>query len=58
VAHGHGEVVSWRDGKGQVRLDGEIWRAQGAADLAPGTPVAVTARDGLTLTVEPETPSR
>jgi membrane-bound serine protease (ClpP class) len=52
-AHGHGEVVSWQGGKGQVRLEGEIWRAVGPAVLEPGTRVAVTSREGLTLTVEP-----
>jgi membrane-bound serine protease (ClpP class) len=54
VAHGHGEVVSWQRAEGQVRLEGEIWHAEGPEHLSPGARVAVTSRDGLTLTVEPE----
>jgi membrane-bound serine protease (ClpP class) len=54
IARGHGEVVSWHAGRGQVRLDGEIWHALGPVELAPGSRVAVRSRDGLTLTVEPE----
>jgi membrane-bound serine protease (ClpP class) len=54
VAHGHGKVVTWRGGRGQVRLQGEIWQAEGPPDLIPGTRVAVTAREGLTLRVAPE----
>jgi membrane-bound serine protease (ClpP class) len=54
VAHGHGEVVTWQGAKGQVRLDGEIWHAEGPEHLTPGARVAVKSRDGLTLTVEPE----
>lgn len=54
VAHGHGEVVSWQAGKGRVRLEGEIWHADGPAVLEPGARVRVKSRDGLTLTVEPE----
>lgn len=54
VAHDHGEVVTWQGEEGHVRLQGEIWRARGPSALAPGTRVAVKSRDGLTLTVEPE----
>jgi membrane-bound serine protease (ClpP class) len=54
VAHGHGEVVTWQGAKGQVRLEGEIWHAEGPEHLTPGARVAVKSRDGLTLTVEPE----
>ena len=54
VAHGHGEVVTWQGAEGKVRLEGEIWHAAGPERLTPGTRVAVTSRDGLTLTVEPE----
>jgi membrane protein implicated in regulation of membrane protease activity len=39
--------------EGQVKLDGELWRARCAGYAAPGTPVVVTAIDGLTLEVEP-----
>ena len=58
---GHGEIVAWRPaddvgGKGQVRLDGELWHAVGPAELEPGTRVMIKSRDGLTLTVEPDQP--
>ncbi len=58
ISHGHGRVESWRGGTGLVRLEGELWRAEGPADLAPGTPVAVKARDGLKLRVEPAAPAK
>ena len=38
---------------GQVTVHGEIWRATSGQTIAAGTPVRVTARDGLTLRVEP-----
>jgi membrane-bound serine protease (ClpP class) len=47
-----GEVVSWQDGEGRVRVLSEIWRARSAAPLAPGAHVKVVARDGLTVIVE------
>jgi membrane protein implicated in regulation of membrane protease activity len=39
--------------EGQVKLDGELWRARCTGYAAPGTPVVVTGIDGLTLEVEP-----
>jgi membrane-bound serine protease (ClpP class) len=36
---------------GQVRVQGEIWRATAAEAIPEGAPVRVTAVDGLTLTV-------
>ena len=39
---------------GQVRIQGEIWEALCAAGADPGERVRVTARDGLTLVVEPD----
>jgi membrane-bound serine protease (ClpP class) len=45
-------VVDWQGGAGRVRVHGEVWRARGPADLAPGQEVRVTAIDGLTLEVE------
>jgi membrane-bound serine protease (ClpP class) len=39
--------------EGQVKVDGELWRARSAGYAAPGTPVVVTGVDGLTLEVEP-----
>lgn len=39
---------------GQVKVNGEIWRAHCDVGCAAGTPVLVRAVDGLTLEVEPE----
>ena len=39
--------------RGQVRVDGEIWQAQCAADALVGDSVRVVDREGLTLVVEP-----
>ena len=39
--------------EGQVKVDGELWRACCAGYAAPGTPVVVTGIEGLTLDVEP-----
>jgi membrane-bound serine protease (ClpP class) len=44
-----GEV--WPDG--QVKVNGEIWRARCEGGCDPGTNVVVRAVDGLTLEVEP-----
>jgi membrane-bound serine protease (ClpP class) len=41
------------DAPGQVDVRGEIWRARSLSALAPGTPVRIVGREGLTLTVEP-----
>jgi membrane-bound serine protease (ClpP class) len=48
-----GEMVSWQDGEGRVRVAGEIWRARAISPLQPGSRVKVVAREGLILTVEP-----
>jgi membrane-bound serine protease (ClpP class) len=48
-----GTVVAWKDGEGTIRVQGEIWKARGAAAVQPGARVCVVARDGLVLTVEP-----
>ncbi|MFZ5781442.1 MAG: NfeD family protein [Pseudomonadota bacterium] len=48
-----GRVVDWSLGGGRVHLHGEIWSAQAAGPLVPGTTVRVARRDGLTLHVEP-----
>jgi membrane protein implicated in regulation of membrane protease activity len=39
--------------EGQVKLDGELWRARCAAGCDTGASVVVRALDGLTLEVEP-----
>ncbi len=46
-----GETVSWQDGEGRVRVNGEIWRARADRPLAAGTQVKVLGRDGLVLHV-------
>ena len=48
-----GRVVDWENGRGRIRVHGEVWSARAAAPLAPGAPVRVERRDGLTLHVEP-----
>jgi membrane-bound serine protease (ClpP class) len=48
-----GEVVSWRDTEGRVRVLSEIWRARSVGPLVPGTRVKVIDREGLTVVVDP-----
>jgi len=53
-------VQQVHDEGGQVRLDGELWRARpyaGGHALAPGTPAVVGSVDGATLFVYPEEPA-
>jgi membrane-bound serine protease (ClpP class) len=38
-------------GEGQIKLQGEIWRAVAERPIADGTPVRVVGVDGLTLRV-------
>lgn len=47
-----GKVVSWNEGAGRIRVQGEIWNAQAARGFAPGDGVRVVRRDGLKLIVE------
>jgi len=42
----------WPDG--QVKINGEIWRARCAGGCNAGTQVVVRAVEGLTLVVDPE----
>jgi membrane-bound serine protease (ClpP class) len=39
---------------GQVRVQGELWRARCEAGADPGETVRIVGREGLTLLVEPE----
>lgn len=39
--------------EGQVKVDGELWRARCEGGIDAGEEVVVTAVNGLTLTVEP-----
>jgi membrane protein implicated in regulation of membrane protease activity len=48
------EVVVDCRPEGQVRLQGELWRARCLRGADAGRKVRVTGRDGLTLLVEPE----
>ncbi len=48
---GHTMTTIHANGVGQVRAQGEIWRATTTEDIAEGAPVRVTDIDGLTLTV-------
>ena len=43
-----GEILSWSQGRGEVRVTGEIWRAISQK----GDKVDILALDGLTLTVK------
>jgi membrane-bound serine protease (ClpP class) len=48
-----GEVVSWSDLRGSVRVVGEIWSARAERPLQVNDIVRVVGREGLTLIVEP-----
>jgi membrane-bound serine protease (ClpP class) len=48
------EVVSDCRPLGQVRVQGELWRAQCGRGAAAGETVRIIDREGLTLLVEPE----
>lgn len=48
-----GEVLDWRDGRGRIRVHGEIWSARADGPAEPGSRVRIGRRDGLTLHVEP-----
>ena len=40
------------EGKGQVKVDGQIWSAKGDQDFAEGTKIKVLAIEGVKLVVE------
>jgi membrane-bound serine protease (ClpP class) len=48
-----GESMGWQGTNGRVQVKGEIWLAQAARSLQPGTRIQVVARNDLVLTVEP-----
>ena len=50
-----GRVVEWDGLTGSIRVHGETWRARADIALAPGDPISVVSRNGLTLTVRPIT---
>jgi membrane-bound serine protease (ClpP class) len=49
-----GTVVDWRNGRGNIRIHGEIWSARSDEELKSGDSVRVMRREGLVLIVEPE----
>ena len=46
-----GEVIEFKDGKGLVKVRGEIWKCKSEEELGKGDEVIVIGRDGLTLFV-------
>lgn len=48
-----GVAVGELSPEGQVKVDGEIWRARSDARCEPGAPVVVRSVEGLTLIVDP-----
>jgi membrane protein implicated in regulation of membrane protease activity len=42
---------------GRVRVRGELWKARSSAPVEPGQTVRIAAISGLTLEVEPESPT-
>jgi membrane-bound serine protease (ClpP class) len=57
LLNAHAVVKSWEGQQGYVHAQGEDWHAVSGVSLSPGQPVRIAARDGLTLTVEPENPA-
>jgi len=49
-----GRIVSWQDGgRGQVRIRGEVWAAEGSGLFKDNDMVRIVRRNGLTLIIEP-----
>ncbi len=49
-----GKVLDWSGDRGEIRVQGEVWQARAQAPLEPGRAVRVTAMEGMTLVVEPQ----
>ena len=47
-----GEAISALEPDGQIKVDGEIWKAHGSPEIRAGDPIRITGVDGLTLEVE------
>ena len=47
-----GEAITSLTPDGQVKVDGEIWRAHGSPEIRAGDAIRITGVDGLTLEVE------
>jgi len=52
MLHASGEVLDDFEGKGRIRIHGEIWLAESATPLRRGDKVQVVAVDGLVLKVQ------
>ena len=50
-----GEIMEFKDGKGLVKVRGEIWRCRSEEELKKGDEVVVIGREGLTLFVRKKT---
>ena len=53
LLHASGEVLDDFEGRGRIRIHGEIWLAESATPLRQGDRVQVVAVDGLVLKVQP-----
>jgi membrane-bound serine protease (ClpP class) len=53
MLHAVGEVLDDLEGKGHIRIHGEVWLAESATPLKRGDKVQVLAVDGLVLQVQP-----
>ena len=47
-----GTVTDWHDGRGHIRIHGEVWMARGPERAERGRKVRVASREGLTLIVD------
>jgi membrane-bound serine protease (ClpP class) len=47
-----GVVINWNENSGQIRVHGEIWRANSSDSIEVGDVVYITAESNLELTVQ------
>lgn len=55
LLHSTGEVLDDFEGRGRIRIHGEVWLAESATAVKRGDMVRVVAVDGLVLTIQPFT---
>jgi len=55
LLHSTGEVLDDFEGRGRIRIHGEVWLAESATAVKRGDRVRVVAVDGLVLTIQPFT---
>jgi membrane-bound serine protease (ClpP class) len=48
-----GEVLDDFEGKGRIRIHGEVWKAESSTPLRRGDKVRIISIDGLVLKVQP-----